>query len=129
MREFLSMHNISMQVSGTCLWGIRAACNTWNEGQATGTRNCQRKPVCTYLEGVAQLQHCTPGADKLAAARQAALDDGKQLAAGLEYVCLLGILHRLPGLLPDQSLHCVTQLLLLSINVHTARTHTLMRAY
>ena len=34
--------------------------------------------MTAYLEGVAELQHGGTGADKLAAAREAALDDSKQ---------------------------------------------------
>ncbi len=58
-----------------------------------------------HLEGVAELQHSSTGADKLAAARQAAFDDSKQLTAGLEDVGLLGVLHGLPRLLFDQHIH------------------------
>ena len=71
------------------------------------------------LEGIAELQHSSTGADKFAAACQAAFDDSQQLAAGLEDIGLLGILHRLPRLLPHQHVHGLPQLLLLSIHIHT----------
>ena len=76
--------------------------------------------VSCHLEGIAELQHGSTSADKLAAAGQAALDDSKELAAGFEDVSLLGILHGLPALLPDQTIHGVTQLLLLSVHIHPA---------
>jgi len=75
--------------------------------------------LAQYLEGVAELQHSSAGADKFAAACQAAFDDSKELAAGLEDVGLLGILHGLPRLLPYQHVHGLPQLLLLSIHIHT----------
>ena len=80
--------------------------------------------ILADLEGIAQLQHGSTSADKLAASRQAALDDSKQLAAGLEHIGLLSILHRLPSLLSDQSLHCVTQLLFFRIHIYTAKRKT-----
>ena len=73
------------------------------------------------LEGIAEEQHGSAGADKLAAAGEAALDDCKELAAGLEDIGLLGVFHGLPALLPHQTLHCLPQLLLLSIHIHTAQ--------
>ena len=72
------------------------------------------------LEGIAELQHGSAGANKLAAAGEAALDDCKELAAGLEDVGLLGILHGLPCLLLHQAVHGLPQLLLLSIHIHSA---------
>ena len=70
-------------------------------------RHSSMRPLgpAQHLEGIAELQHGSAGADKLAAARQAAFDDSKQLAAGLEDVGLLGILHGLPALLPHQHVH------------------------
>lgn len=58
-----------------------------------------------YLEGIAELQHSSASADKLAAAGEAPLDDCKQLAAGPQHIGLLGILHRLPSLLSHKRLH------------------------
>ena len=72
------------------------------------------------LEGIAELQHGSASADKLAAAGEAALDDCKELAARFEDVGLLGILHGLPGLLLHQAVHGLPQLLLLSIHIHSA---------
>ncbi|KAA6426239.1 MAG: hypothetical protein FRX49_03352 [Trebouxia sp. A1-2] len=42
--------------------------------------------LAQHLEGVAELQHSSTSADKLAAARQAAFDDSEELAAGLQDV-------------------------------------------
>ena len=75
-----------------------------------------------HLEGIAEVQHGGAGADKLAAAVEAALDDSKELAAGLQDIGLLGILHGLPALLLHQSLHSLPELLLFSVHIHTAST-------
>lgn len=74
----------------------------------------------SHLERGAELQHGSACADKLAAASETALDDRKELAAGLEDVGLLSVLHGLPALLPHQPLHCLPQLLLLSVHIHSA---------
>lgn len=78
------------------------------------------------LECVAELQHGSAGADKLAAAGEAAFDDCKELAAGLEDIGLLGVLHGLPALLLHQAVHGFPQLLLLSIHIHTAPASTML---
>lgn len=78
------------------------------------------------LECIAKLQHGSASADKLAAAGEAALDDCKELAAGLEDIGLLGILHGLPALLLHQALHGLPQLLLLSVHIHAAPASTML---
>ena len=81
------------------------------------------------LECIAEVQHGSASADKLAAAGEGALDDGKELAAGLEHIGLLGILHGLPALLLHQAVHSLPQLLLLCVHIHPATCTTVTVPY